>query len=161
MDISLLKSVTKGITLLYVEDEDELRYAVERYLKKIFDHVSIASNGQEGLELYQKEQYDIIITDIQMPYMNGLEMAKKIKKINPEQEIIIISAYSETAYFLDAIRLGINGYIIKPVDYLQMNQILYKTVANFKNAKENLEYKEYLEKMIEEHMTLWACRPEL
>jgi len=87
MDISLLKSVTKGITLLYVEDEDELRYAVERYLKKIFDHVSIASNGQEGLELYQKEQYDIIITDIQMPYMNGLEMAKKIKKINPLFEI--------------------------------------------------------------------------
>lgn len=62
MDIPLLKSVTKGITLLYVEDE--LRYSVERYLKKFFDHVLIASNGQEGLKLYQKEQYDIVITEV-------------------------------------------------------------------------------------------------
>jgi len=124
MDTQLFKRAAKGVTLLYVEDEDDLRSSVGRYLKKIFDHVTIAIDGQEGLRLYQKQQYDIVITDIQMPVMNGLEMAKEIKMINPTQEIIIISAYSDTVYFLDAIRLGINGYILKPIDYLQMNQVI-------------------------------------
>lgn len=153
MDTQLLKKSAKDITVLYVEDEDDLRNSVNRYLQKIFNHVIIASDGQEGLRLYQKHQYDIVITDIKMPLMNGLEMAKEIRMINSVQEIIIISAYSDTAYFLDAIRLDVSGYIIKPINYFQMTQVLHKSIFNLNNYKENIRYKMHLEEMVQERTT--------
>jgi len=149
-DIKALKSLASDFKVLYVEDEPDLRDAVGIYLRKIFDHVDTAENGKEGLKKYQEHQYDIIITDIQMPYMNGLKMATEIKALSPEQEIIIISAYAESSYFLDAIRLGINGYIIKPVNYEQMNMTLYKTVNNLTRFQENIMYEKHLEEMVEE-----------
>lgn len=148
-DVKALKSLTGDFKILYVEDESELRNAVGTYLQKIFDSVDTAENGKEGLEKYQKHHYDIIITDIQMPYMNGLEMVAEIKVLDPEQEIIIISAYAEPSYFLDAIRLGINGYIIKPVNYEQMNMTLYKSVKKLTQFHENIMYKTHLEEMVE------------
>lgn len=148
MDLKLLKKSAIDISILYVEDEDEIRNSVVKYLQKIFLYVTSAADGQEGLKLYQENKFDIVLTDINMPYMNGLEMAKNIKDIKPSQEIIIISAYSDSTYFLDAIRLGINGYIIKPIDYAQMNQALYKSIFNINNYKENIEYKKSLEKKV-------------
>jgi len=150
MNIESLKKIAKDITLLYVEDEKELRESVVRYLQKIFINITTAINGQKGLELYKKQQYDIVITDIQMPFMNGLDMAREIKAINPSQEIIITSAYGEINYFLDAIHLNISSYIIKPIEYLQMNQVLYKSIFNLNNYKENINYKKHLEEIVKE-----------
>jgi len=103
-------------TILYVEDEDGVRRgfvkAISRYAKTIYE----ACDGQEGLELYKKYLPDIVITDIKMPKMSGIEMAKKIKEINPEQALIITSAHSESNYLLEAIRLQLSGYVLKPVD---------------------------------------------
>lgn len=149
MDITYLKNISKDISILYVEDEGEIRDSVQKYLEKIFEHVTVAKDGQDGLKLYQEKSYDIVLTDIQMPYMNGLEMASEIKSINLNQEIIIVSAYSEEAYFLDAIRLGINGYILKPINYIHMNQILHKSIFNINNYKENIKYKKHLEEQVE------------
>jgi len=148
-DVKALKSLAGDFKILYVEDESELRNAVGTYLQKIFDSVDTAENGKEGLKKYQEHHYDIVITDIQMPYMNGLEMVAEIKVLDPEQEIIIISAYAEPSYFLDAIRLGINGYIIKPVNYEQMNMTLYKSVRKLTQFRENIMYKAHLEEMVE------------
>jgi len=148
-DTKALKSLAGNFKILYVEDEMELRDAVGAYLRKIFNHVDMAEDGQRGLKKYQENNYDIVITDILMPNMNGLEMAAEIKVLTPEQEIIIISAYAEPSYFMDAIRLGINGYIIKPVDYEQMNMILYQSVMKLTRFRENIMYKEDLEKLVE------------
>jgi len=148
INLKELKEITKKLSLLYVEDEDELRESVETYLSKLFTNIMVAKNGQEGLDLYKKQQYDIVISDIQMPIMNGLDMAQKIKEINQDQEIIIVSAYSDSSYFLDSIRVGINGYIIKPIDYIQMNKELYKSAKNLLQVKENINYKNNLEKMV-------------
>lgn len=153
MDTNLLKYLAKNATLLYVEDEDELRESVTRYLKKIFPHLSIAKNGQEGLELYRKYQYDIVISDIEMPLMSGIEMAKEIKIINPSQEIILISAYAEKSYFIDGIDIGINGYILKPIEYLKMNKMLYKSILNITTYKKSLEYKNNLKETVEKLTT--------
>ncbi len=149
-DIKELRELAGDLTLLYVEDEVELRTAVVGYLRKIFDRVDIAEDGQSGLKKFQEHQYDIVITDILMPYMNGLEMAAEIKQIDPEQEIVIASAYSEPIYFLDAIRLGISGYIIKPIDYEQMNMTLYKSTLRLTRFHENIRYKEHLEELVEQ-----------
>ncbi len=143
-----LKNITNTLTLLYVEDENELRESVEVYLCKLFAEVTVAKDGQEGLESYKTGKFDIVISDIQMPIMDGLQMSKEIKEINPDQEIIIISAYSETSYFLESIEIGINGYIIKPINYTQMNQELYKSVKSLTQLKENINYKLHLEEMV-------------
>ncbi len=145
-----LKSITKNLVLLYVEDEDELRDSLEVYLKKLFKHVFVAEDGQEGLELYRTNQIDLVVSDIQMPILDGLEMSKEIKEINTTQEIIITSAYSDASYFLNSIKIGISGYIIKPIDYAQMNQEIYKSSIRVTQAKENLNYKLHLEEMVSE-----------
>jgi len=150
INVKDLKAITKNLTLLYVEDEDELRESLEVYLKKLFANVIACKNGQEGLDTYKENDFDIIVSDIQMPIKNGLEMAKEIKEIDIHQEIIITSAYSDSSYFLDSIAVGINGYIIKPIDYMQMNQELYKSCTKVMQAKENKNYKHNLEAMVSE-----------
>ena len=131
--ITELKNVGEDFTILYVEDENDLRDSIYSYLKKIFKYVDTASDGKEGLQKYQNDSYDIVISDILMPHMNGLEMSKEIKKLNDEQEIIIVSAYSEAEYFYKAIEIGINAYIIKPINYEQLNKIkAYKRYRDLK-----------------------------
>jgi len=146
-----LRVMTRHLRLLYVEDDVALRNSVARYLEKFFSQVQVASNGREGLSAYEDDPtFDIVITDIEMPLMNGIEMIKAIQESNPDQEVIIISAYSESRYFLDAIKLGVSDYIIKPVEYKQMNQVLYKSAAKLVQHRENIQYKEHLETMVEE-----------
>ena len=147
-----LKEISKNLTALYVEDEQDLRQSVHEYLKKLFKKVDSAVDGVDGLEKYKKEQYDIVITDIEMPNINGLEMSKLIKEIDPSQEIIIMSAYTNISYFTDAIQIGISGYIIKPMDYMQMNDILYKTVLNIQEHQKVIEYEKYLEKRVSQEI---------
>ena len=88
-----LKAISKNISILYVEDDKMMRENVTNYLKLIFDDVKSAEDGEQGLYLYAQQVYDIVITDIQMPRMNGLEMIGEIKKLSPEQEIIITTAF--------------------------------------------------------------------
>ncbi len=136
-DIKELQKVASSLNILYVEDDEDIAKTIISYLSKLFKEVVYAANGKEGLELYQQAQYDIVITDINMPEMSGLEMATKIKEINNKQNIIIISAYSDVKNFVTSIKLGIDGYIIKPTKYAEMNGILYKLSLKIKNSYEN------------------------
>jgi YesN/AraC family two-component response regulator len=147
--LNALKSLCSSLTVLYIEDEDAIRESIQRYLQKLFAKVDVAQDGEKGVELYQKKgPYDIIITDIKMPVMNGLEMLSEIKALNPEQDVIIISAYQEPIYFLEAIKLEVDGYIIKPVNFDQMNHTLFKVANKILKFKENTLYQEKLEDMI-------------
>ena len=147
-----LKEITKSLTVLYVEDEQDLRHSVYEYLKKLFKKVDSAVDGEEGLQKYKEGQYDVVITDIEMPNMNGLDMSEKIKEINNTQEIIIMSAYTNTSYFTESIKIGISGYIIKPMDYVQMNEILYKTVLNIQEHQKVIDYENYLEQRVSQEI---------
>lgn len=145
-----LKNETKDLTLLYVEDEETLRDRAAIYFGKLFKEVTVAADGEEGLDLYSKDKFDIIVTDIRMPKLDGLEMAKKIKEENPDQKIIIVSAYSDAHTFISSILIGIEGYIVKPIDYNQMGTSLYKVAKNLNILKENERYKNNLEKLVKE-----------
>lgn len=103
------------LNVLYVEDDSETREELELVLENWFSHFYVACNGQEGLALFHKHQPDIIISDIQMPKMNGLSMSADIKQLNPGQEIVILSAYNDVEYLFRALELGIKHYITKPV----------------------------------------------
>ncbi len=149
IDLFQLKELAKNISVLYVEDEDMLRESITRYLHKFFIDIDTALNGMEGIELYKKNSYDLVITDIKMPKLDGIEMSKEIKTINENQNILIISAHSEIFNFSESIRIGIDGYVLKPIDFEQLNSALYKIVYKIKQFKENEEYKNNLEKLVE------------
>lgn len=136
-DIVKLKNVASSLDVLYVEDNQELLENFTMYLSKFFNSITNAKNGEEGLKLYKEKKFDIVITDINMPQLNGLSMASEIKKINSEQIIVVVSAYSESKILLESIKQGIEGYIIKPIDYEEINKVLYKLCINIKNEYEN------------------------
>jgi two-component system NtrC family sensor kinase len=104
------------ITLLFVEDEELLRAIYERILDKFVQRLYIAENGKEGLEMYKSCNPDLIITDIMMPVMDGLEMVQHIRNIDSHVKLVILSAYGEAEYFMDAIKIGVNSFLIKPVE---------------------------------------------
>jgi len=124
--------VLKDKKVLYVEDDEAIMNSFSKILRKIFGEVITAMNGQAGLELFKENQdADFVITDIKMPKMDGLEMAKHIKKISPDTPCILTTAHAEYDYFLQADEIGIYRYITKP---LNINELL-KAITEF--VKEN------------------------
>jgi putative nucleotidyltransferase with HDIG domain len=150
IDIQELKDYSGALNILYVEDDKELHEAVLRYLTKLFKSVESAYDGEEGLQKYCEGKFDIVLSDIKMPKLSGIEMIKEIKALNSEQEVIIISAHAETGYFMDAIHLNVSEYIIKPIDYAQMKKVLFKVARRLHAFKENLRYHTELEKLVSE-----------
>ncbi len=120
-----------AITILYVEDDPVARDIASKMIPRKFPGMVLyaAENGKVGLELYKAHQPDIVITDINMPVMNGIQMANEIKAINAEANIIVISAYSDTDYLLSAIDLGINQYVLKPIDQHKLFAAIKKSAA--------------------------------
>lgn len=106
----------KNIKVLLVEDENNLATLLKNAIGDNFCEFTIAHNGRDGLEKFTKYLPDIIITDIMMPELTGLEMAKELKKIDSQIPIIILSAFSDTDKLLNAIDLGVIKYFIKPFD---------------------------------------------
>lgn len=149
-DIAQLKIDCEGLHILYVEDEEALHKSVAKYLKKLFKDVDTAYNGEEGLAKYNSGQYDIVMTDIKMPKLDGIKMIEAIKKTSPDQEIIILSAHTDADYFLNSIRLGVSDYVIKPIDFNQVNSVLYKIASRLHAFKENKKYHEQLEQLVSE-----------
>lgn len=103
------------IRILYVEDDQETREELQSILEVYAAKLYIAKNGQEGLALYREYLPDIIVTDIQMPIMNGLSMAADIKATDPDRPIVILSAYNDVEYLFRALELDIQHYITKPI----------------------------------------------
>ena len=106
----------KDLKVLFVEDEERIRILLKETIGDEFKRFTIAKDGEEGLEKFLKNRYDLIISDISMPKMSGLEMVAEIKKISKSVPIILLSAYSEKEKLLQAIDTGVTKYLIKPID---------------------------------------------
>jgi len=126
----------KEITLLYVEDESSIREEMVEILEDEVSRLYIAKNGQEGLNLFKEHKADLVITDIRMPVMDGLEMSRAILEINPDMPIIISSAFNDTEYLMESIQLGIHYYLAKPLNLQEVFSTLQKASVNIVNAKE-------------------------
>ncbi|MEA3512397.1 MAG: response regulator [Campylobacterota bacterium] len=117
--------VLKTKSVLYVEDEESIMRSFSTVLKKLFKDVYLASDGVEGLKLFKEHQdVDFVITDIRMPNMDGLEMAKEIKDISPNTPCLLTTAHGEYEYFLQAEEIGIYRYITKPLNITELMQTL-------------------------------------
>jgi len=106
----------ENITILYVEDEVNVRELLSRFISRFCGTIYVAEDGEAGLELYKKHNIDIIISDIKMPKLNGIDMVNAIKEINPKQLVIFTTAHIDNEYLFKAIELQVDGYISKPVD---------------------------------------------
>ncbi|EAI0941254.1 response regulator transcription factor [Campylobacter jejuni] len=114
----------KELIILVVEDEVKARESMINILSERFSKVIGAQNGDEGLKKIKKFKPDLVITDIAMPIMDGLDMAREIKEISDDVPIVVLSAYSEKERLLRSIDIGIDKYLIKPVDIEELFKVL-------------------------------------
>lgn len=128
MDESILKKL-KDITILCVEDEDGIREFVVNTLKYYFDEVYEARDGKEALEIYEEYRPKIILSDIQMQNMDGIEFVKEIRKTDLDTTIIMLTAYSNEEYLMDLINLNISHFILKPLNSKKLNEALLKYIS--------------------------------
>jgi YesN/AraC family two-component response regulator len=135
----------KELNALFIEDDQSAREATYLLLCDFFNEVIIAEDGFDGLQKFKDYDFDVIITDIIMPNMDGIEMIQKIREIDKDIPIIVQSAYSNTEYLLDTIRLGVDGYILKPINLDQAIMIIEKVSEKVYLKKENERYIAMLE----------------
>ncbi|ADU67209.1 response regulator [Desulfurispirillum indicum] len=109
------REVLRSQLLLFAEDDDQTRQMFLPYFSAIFQRVLEAQNGIEALEMYQIHQPPVMVVDIDMPYLSGLELIKKLRRENANCRIIITSAYTDQRYLLDAVELDISRYLVKPI----------------------------------------------
>jgi signal transduction histidine kinase len=108
------------ISILYVEDEASTREQVSRVLASRGYQLTVAENGQQGLDFFQTQTPDIVLTDIMMPKLSGLDMSRAIRALSPDIQIACMTAFSDTSYLIDAIDIGINQFVLKPVEFQRL-----------------------------------------
>jgi len=128
----------QNLKLLYVEDNKETRESTLFLLQDIFKDIVVAIDGQDGLEKFEDHDIDIVITDINMPRLNGLKMAEKIKKIDSNIPIVILSAHMQTEFLIESIKINIKGYLLKPISLNPLLDVL-TTVVSVIQVKEEQE----------------------
>lgn len=109
-------SLLSDLKVLYVEDDADVREQLEFFLKKKVGKLLVASDGEQGLAIFKKEKPDVVVTDLKMPLMDGLQMSRAIRVIDSNCSIIITTAFSDVDQILKAVDAGISKYIIKPID---------------------------------------------
>jgi len=153
MDFKNLYKFTQDLHLLYVEDDANLRAETVEILEDFFASVEVCDNGKQGLERYKSFQeesgsyFDIVITDINMPIMNGIDMSDAIMKLNAKQSIFVISAYNEPHYLTKLINMGVDKFLIKPLQTKQLVQALYNKSKDIYNERLAHEYHDKMENM--------------
>jgi len=151
MDYKKILQYTQDLEVLYVEDDKNLLEDTCEILEDYFSILDTAINGQDALEKYnnyfKKNNcfYDLIITDINMPIMDGEQLIKEIESINEHQVIIVVSAYNESPRLIKLIQSGITNFVLKPVEATQLINMLYKTCKNIFAQKKLSNYYELLD----------------
>jgi len=132
-------------SILYIEDDKLTQNIISKVLETHFKTIFVANDGVHGIQLYHEKHPDIILSDISMPNMNGIEMTQKIKKYNPKQKIALFTGYNDIEYLNKAINVGVDKYILKPLDTQQMFHALGDIVAELEEEKRQKNYNRKLE----------------
>ena len=128
--------------VLIIDDEENIRFLLCNFLKKFeieLQNVGTCDNGEEGLELCKKLSPDLIISDIRMPKMSGLELLRKVRETNKNCFCIFVSAYTEFSYVHEAIKNGAVDYILKPIQEEELYKIIRKVVGEWKKNRNEKE----------------------
>lgn len=145
------KEILKNIKVLYVEDEVEVRNFTAKTIQAIVKELIVAENGVDGVQKFKENpDIDLIVTDINMPKLGGLEMCEAIQEINPEIPIVITSAHNDPDFLKKAIDIGVDAYAMKPVDLYQLLDCMIKAIEPIFLRKELEKINISLESKVEE-----------
>ena len=125
---SLLQYKDKSI--LYVDDEISIREQMKKVLGRIFEDVSIAVDGRDALLLCGTRQFDVIVTDVQMPNMNGIELSRELLSLNPHQMIIVTTAFNQDSELSEIRNMGVKNIIEKPVSLNKFFSLLLEILES-------------------------------
>ena len=128
----------ENISILVAEDEEELREYLVEYLQLFFKNVYSAKCGEEAYQIYLEKNPDIILSDINMPNLDGLSMISKIREKDIKTKIIIMSAHSDKDKLLHAVELNLVTYLIKPIKIETLKQVLFDTVDNIRSSSDRI-----------------------
>jgi len=135
VDLVQLTEQTKKLTAMVVEDEGVANELLSSTFKNFFSDVSSAFNGKEALEMFDRLKPDIIFVDIVMPEMDGIELSRKLREMNPNQIIIVISASNDIQKISESIEIGVNSFIQKPIDTKKIIELLSNVTALISKKK--------------------------
>jgi YesN/AraC family two-component response regulator len=138
------------LAILYVEDDASTREEVREILRDRAREVHVAQNGAEGLELFRRHAPDLVVTDIRMPVMDGLQMARAIRAQGSDVPVIVTTAYSDASFLLDAIDIGIDQYVMKPIAMRKLTAAIEKCATIIENAEAVKRHHEERERLIGE-----------
>jgi signal transduction histidine kinase len=133
------RMITEPAKILVIEDEAEVRESYKDMFALFGYEVEAVSNGREGLSLINKKDYDVVVTDLNMPEMDGLEVLRYIKKRKPFVEVIVITGFATLENAIQAMKVGAYDYFTKPVDIDHVRIVLSKCIQQINAKKENAE----------------------
>ncbi|OGS18874.1 MAG: hypothetical protein A2219_07155 [Elusimicrobia bacterium RIFOXYA2_FULL_50_26] len=119
------------LRILIIDDEKQIRFMLSNILSKLGYAVMEAANGVEGLEKIKEMPFDLVISDVRMPEMDGITVLREVKKIAPAIEVIMISGYSATDAVVNSLKIGAFDFINKPFDSNQISATVEKATASF------------------------------
>ncbi len=154
IDLKELSLMCQSLSLLYVEDNADARKSTLSLLNNFFEDITIAVDGQDALDKFSNKKFDLILSDINMPNLNGIEMLEHIRKDDKNIPIIMLSAYSDSEYFMQAIKLNVDGYILKPLASNQLYEALHKVVQKITLLLINKNYQDHLENEVKKRNKL-------
>lgn len=130
-----LKEKLKTVTLLYVEDEEGIRKNIADSLRYYLKDVYEASNGEEGYLIYKEKSPSIILSDIHMPILNGVEFIKKVRENDRSTPVVMMTAYTDKEYLLETVELHVEKYLVKPIELELLFEVLAQCVKMLKINK--------------------------
>ena len=128
----MCEHILKTLNVLYVEDEEDIREMLKEVLEDDFALFDTAKDGVEGLNRFRQKEYDIVITDIEMPRLGGMDFAKKVKEMSSATPVILLTAYSQKERLFKAIDIGINKYLVKPFTPEKLLEAICEVVKKFR-----------------------------
>jgi YesN/AraC family two-component response regulator len=127
-------------SLLYIEDDDEIRENIAVYFKHRVTHLYTAKDGLEGLAIFQELTPQVIVTDIAMPKLNGIELLKKVRKLSSTTQLIITTSFENKEYLLEAVNLQLTNYLLKPLTIQKLDNALKICESNISVCKQEKIY---------------------
>lgn len=143
--IKTLRRLASSTTLLYVEDNEKLRQQGTQLFRKFFAEVFVAEDGFVGLELFKKHHPLLVVTDIKMPKLDGLEMTRRILKISPETKVLITSGHTDSEILLQAINSGVYRFLVKPLSVTKLSTLLIEVLEAIELEAEERMFDFYVE----------------
>jgi len=125
----------ENANVLVVDDEGAIRYSVGKTLQRVGYNVSEAASGEEALDIMKKQHFDVVLTDIRMPGLTGVELLRRIKEVAPDAIVILMTGYASLGTAVEALRLGAHDYLIKPSSSQDIRQSVARGVERSRNLK--------------------------